>query len=64
MTSTKARAISKTAFVATLPKQHRAAIRAKLEEYGYSTTDIDNAMCSRVCDLEETIPIYAVLRAC
>lgn len=48
---------NKTAFIATLPTMIQEDIFKCLESTGICTEDIQNAMDSRLCDLEELINV-------
>lgn len=48
---------SKTAFIVTLPIKIQEDIFKCLESTGISKEDVQNAMDSRLCDLEELINV-------
>ena len=48
-------ALSLTVHIATLPSAQQARIRDELERAGLSHEDVERAMNSRLCDLEDTI---------
>ena len=49
--------MSKTIFICQLPQATQDAIRNQLVKAGLSFEDIELAMNSRLCDLENTIEI-------
>lgn len=51
----------KTTYIAQLPAEAQNGIKRELEELGLNEEDINNAMDSRLCDLEDTIDIKAYL---
>jgi hypothetical protein len=54
--------MSKTIFISTLSAKTKQAIASKLQSIGLSESDIDTAMNSRICDLEDTIDISKILK--
>ncbi len=49
--------MSKTIFICQLPEETQDAIRNQLVKAGFDSIDIEIAMNSRICDLEDTIKI-------
>lgn len=47
----------KTRYIAQLPIETQHSIREELQTLGLKNEDIENAMASRLCDLEDTIDI-------
>lgn len=56
--------MSKTTFICQLPKKYQAQIRQILTEKRINKTDIETALNSRLCDLEEIINIEEVQSLC
>jgi hypothetical protein len=52
----------KNLYIQTLPEDIQAYILNELTKLNLSSDDIDNAMNSRLCDLEDTINIYKLLK--
>ena len=48
-------------YVAQLSEQRQRAIQAELDEIELTPEEIELAMCSRICDLMDTINISNVL---
>ena len=55
--------MNKTAFICQLPKRYQNLIRQALTEKGINKDDIETALNSRLCDLEEILNIEEV-QAC
>ena len=53
----------KTEFIMSLNKLEQNKIRNTLIKRGIINEDLRRAMAGRVCDLEDTIPIYRILRS-
>lgn len=50
--------MNKTMYVALFPTKTQQSIRKELEALDHLTQeDVENGMCSRLCDLEDTINI-------
>ena len=49
--------MNKTIFICQLPQATQDAIRRELVKAGFDSDDIEIAMNSRLCDLEDTIEI-------
>lgn len=47
--------MNKTIFICQLPEKYQNKIRRTLIENGINKTDIETALNSRLCDLEETL---------
>lgn len=50
--------MNNTAFICTLPVEEQNRIRETLENVGVSAEDIELAMNSRVCDVEQCLMCY------
>lgn len=55
--------MNKTIYICQLPKKYQTRIRQILTEKGINKQDIETALNSRLCDLEDTINIEEV-QAC
>lgn len=51
----------KTEYIMTLNRLEQNKIRAALIKKGLSDHDVKRGMAGRVCDLEDTIPVYKIL---
>ena len=51
------KAMSKTDFICTLSTKDQLAIKQKLESAGLDSAEIEVAMNSRLCDIEDTITL-------